>query len=395
MSDLDQVLADAVAKQDAPFLVAMTGNTAGITWSGAAGQRSPGQPAGIDTVFRIFSMTKAVGSMAAMMLMDRGQLSADATVESILPEFADVKLLDGFGPDGPTLRAPRVKATVRHLATHTSGLVYEFWNENMPRYMAASGALSILSGLTSSMNYPLQFEPGARWDYGIGIDWLGRVVERVSGQRIDQFCRDEIFTPLGMRDTACEVEPHMAARLAQVGIRGEDGHFSEYPLAPPSMPEFYGMGHALYSTAPDYMRFLRMVMNGGTLDGARVIGATGLASMLKNQIGDTPIGVLKTAVPPLSADAEFFPGLRKSHSMAFMRFEEDVPGMRQAGSQAWAGVLNSHYWFDAKSDVIGVLMTQSLPFAEPRFMATYEAFERAAYRQAHALAHAPAQPSHA
>ncbi len=393
MSKLDQVLESAVAKQDAPFLVAMTGNAAGTTWSGAAGERSPGQAATVDTVFRIFSMTKAVGSMAAMILMDRGQLSADATVESILPEFGELKLLDGVGPDGPRLRAPRVKATVRHLATHTSGLVYEFWNEDMPRYMAASGAVSILSGLTSSMNYPLQFEPGTRWDYGIGIDWLGRVVEKVSGRRIDAFCREEIFAPLGMRDTAFEVLPHMAARLAQVGIRGEDGRFSEYPLAPPSSPEFYGMGHALYSTAPDYMRFLRMVMNGGTLDGTRIISAAGLASMLTNQIGDTPIGVLKSAVPPLSADAEFFPGRRKSHSMAFMRFEESVPGMRQAGSQAWAGVLNSHYWFDPKSDVIGLLMTQSLPFVEPRFMATYEAFERAAYRQAYATPPAAAQSS--
>ncbi len=395
MSELDQVLESAVAKQDAPFLVAMTGNAAGATWSGAAGERSPGQAATVDTVFRIFSMTKAVGSMAAMILMDRGQLSADATVESILPEFGELKLLDGVSPDGPRLRAPRVKATVRHLATHTSGLVYEFWNEDMPRYMAASGAVSILSGLTASMNYPLQFEPGTRWDYGIGIDWLGRVVEKVSGQRVDAFCRDEIFGPLGMRDTAFEVEPHMAARLAQVGIRGEDGRFSEYPLAPPSSPEFYGMGHALYSTAPDYMRFLRMVMNGGTLDGTRIVSAAGLAAMLANQIGDTPIGVLKSVVSPLSADAEFFPGRRKSHSMAFMRFEEDVPGMRQAGSQAWAGVLNSHYWFDPKSDVIGLLMTQSLPFAEPRFMATYEAFERAAYRHAQAMSHAAAQPSHA
>ena len=382
MTELDQILEDAVAKQDAPFLVAMTGNTAGTTWSGSSGERSPGQPASIDTVFRIFSMSKAVGSMAAMILMDRGLLSADATVESILPEFAELKVLDGFDESGPRLRAPKVKATVRHLATHTSGLVYEFWNEDMPRYMVASGAVSILSGLTSSMNYPLQFDPGTRWDYGIGIDWLGRVVEKVSGKRIDRFCEEELFGPLGMHDTAFEVEAHTAARLSQVGIRGEDGHFSEYPLAPPPSPEFYGMGHALYSTAPDYMRFLRMVMNGGVLDGARVISAAGLASMLENQIGDTPVGGLKSAVPPLSADAEFFPGRRKSHSMAFMRFEEDMPGMRQAGSQAWAGVLNSHYWIDPKSDVVGLLMTQSLPFFEPRFMATFEAFERAVYRQA-------------
>jgi methyl acetate hydrolase len=238
MSELDTVIGEAVSKQDAPFLVAMTGNADGVTWSGAAGERSPGKPATVDTVFRIFSMTKAVGSTAAMILMDRGKLSPDATVESILPEFGSLKLLDGFGPDGPKLRAPRIKATIRHLATHTSGLVYEFWNADMPRYMEATGLPTVLSGLVASLNYPLQFEPGERWDYGPGIDWLGRVVEKVDGRRIDRFCREEIFDPLRMPDTRFEVEEHMASRLASVSMRGEDGKFADFALAPPSPPEF-------------------------------------------------------------------------------------------------------------------------------------------------------------
>ena len=384
MSELDKVISEAVSQQHAPFLVAMTGNADGITWSGAAGERSPGQAATLDTVFRIFSMTKAVGSTAAMILMDRGQINPDATVESIVPEFAALKVLDGFGPDGPKLRAPHVKATVRHLATHTSGLVYEFWNAEMPRYMEASGAQSILSGLLSAMNYPLLFEPGEQWNYGPGIDWLGRVVEKVDGRRIDRFCQEEIFDPLRMPDTRFEVDERMAPRLAAVSLRGEDGRFGDFALAPPSNPEFYGMGHALYSTAPDYMRFLRMVLNKGALDGKRIVSEAGLQRLLANQIGNTPIPLLKTAAPAITADAEFFPGRRKSHSMACMRVEEDIPGMRFAGSQGWAGVLNTHFWFDLKANLAGLLMTQSLPFVEPRFMSTYEAFERAAYRHVHA-----------
>ena len=385
MAELDRVIAEAVSKQDAPFLVAMVGRRDGVAWSGAAGERSAGQAADIDTVFRIFSMSKAVGSMAAMILMDRGLLSADATVESILPEFAEIKLLEGFGQDGPRLRSPRTKATVRHLATHASGLVYEFWNADMPRGMEATKAPTILSGLVNSLHYPLQFEPGTRWDYGVGIDWLGRVVEKIDGRRIDRFCREEIFAPLDMPDTHFEVEPHLAARLASVSMRGQDGRFADFELAPPANPEFYGMGHALYSTAPDFMRFLRMVLNRGALDGRRFLSEAGITAMLCNQIGDVPVGRLKSAVPALSADVEFFPGCRKSHSMAFMRFEEGITGMRSAGSQGWAGVLNSHYWFDPQADAIGLLMTQSLPFVEPRFMSTYEKFEQATYRhlQAH------------
>nr|AEM45135.1 hypothetical protein [uncultured organism] len=383
MAELDRILSDAVKAEHVPFVVGMVGNSGGSTWSGAAGEARAGLPAQADTVFRIFSMTKAVGSTAAMILIDRGKLSADTPVAEILPEFATKQVLDGFNADGsPRVRPPRTQATVRHLATHTSGLVYEFWNTDIPRYMQATGLPSILSGLRTGLDYPLLFDPGTRWDYGIGIDWLGQVVEKVDGRTIDRFCREEILEPLGMKDTRFEADPDIAPRLAGVRIRGEDGHFADFELAPPAKPAFYGMGHTLYSTAPDYMRFLRMYLNRGQLDGRRILSEAGLAAMLANQIGNTPIPLLKTAVPPVTADAEFFPGRRKSHSLAFQRIEEDVPGMRSAGSQFWAGVCNTHFWFDPAKDVAGIIMTQTLPFAEPRFMGVYEAFEKGAYRAA-------------
>jgi methyl acetate hydrolase len=381
MAELERILSDAVAAEHVPFVVGMTGNSTGTIWSGAAGNARAGVPAQVDTVFRIFSMTKAVGSTAAMILVDRGKLNPDTPVAEVLPEFGRKQVLEGFDADGkPRMRPPRTQATVRHLATHTSGLTYEFWNTDMPRYMQATGLPSILSGQRAGLDYPLLFDPGTRWDYGIGIDWLGQVVERVDGRTIDRFCREEILEPLGMRDTRFEPEPDLLPRLATVRMRGEDGHFADFELAPPAKPDFYGMGHALYSTAPDYMRFLRMFLNRGQLDGRRILSEAGLKSMLANQIGNIPIPLLKTAAPPVTADAEFFPGRKKTHSLAFQRIEEDVPGMRSAGSQFWAGVCNTHFWFDPAKDVAGLIMTQTLPFAEPRFMGLYEAFEKGAYR---------------
>ena len=379
MSNLNTILNNAVAAEDVPFVVAMTGNSGGVTWSGEAGERTPGVAATNDTVFRIFSMTKAVGSAAAMILIDRGQLSFDTPVEEILPEYAEIKVLDGFDGDTPRLRTPRTQATVRHLATHTSGFVYEFWNADIPRYMQATGHPTVISGLKASLNYPLAFDPGERWDYGLGIDWLGQMVEAVDGRRIDAFCREEIFEPLGMPDTNFEVTESMANRLAGVKIRGEDGQFADFEMAPPPNPEVYGMGHALYSTAPDYMRFLRMFLNKGELDGQRILSEASVEAMLANHIGDIRIGKMVSVAPPLTADTEFFPGFEKSHSFGFMRMEEDVPRMRSAGSQAWAGVLNSHYWFDPANDVAALIMTQTLPFVEPRFINLYETFERAVY----------------
>ena len=296
MSQLNDVIEQSVRAQDAPFLVAMVGDKDGIKWSGSSGDRAPGQKATQDTVFRIFSMTKAVGSTAAMILMDRGKLDPNTPVEAVIPEFAKIKVLDGFEGATPRLRAPRGKATVRQLATHTSGLVYEFWNPDIAKYLEVTKHPSILSGLKASLFYPLAFDPGERWDYGMGIDWLGQVVEAVDGRKIDQFCREEILDPLKMPDTRFEVEDRMTGRLSSVSIRGEDGKFADYPIAPPSRPEFYGMGHALYSTAPDYMRFLRMYLNKGQLDGKRLLSERAVETLLSNQIGDIKIGLLKTVV---------------------------------------------------------------------------------------------------
>lgn len=382
MSAFDDVLSRAVSSGAAPGVVAMAGSAAGVKWSGAAGERAPGQPMSEDAVFRIFSMTKAVGATAAMILADRGSLDLDAEVESILPEFAEIRVLDGFEGDRPRLRAPKTRATVRHLATHTSGFVYEFWNPDIPRWMTSAGHPTIISGLESALHYPLVFDPGTRWDYGIGIDWLGRVVEAVAGCKVDRFCQEEILGPLGMASTAFECEGKLVARLASVAARGEDGLLVPFELSPPAHPEFYGMGHSLYSTAGDYMRFLRMFMNKGSLDGHRVLSEQGVQRMLANQIGDLRVGKLTTAAPPISADVDLFPGTPKTHSLGFLRVEQDIPGMRSAGAQGWAGVLNTHYWFDPTRDVAGVIMTQTLPFADPRFMAVYQEFERAVYARA-------------
>lgn len=377
--DLQRVLDEAVAREDVPYAVGMTGNAGGVTWSGAAGEAAPGRKAGMDTVFRIFSMTKAVGSTAAMILIDRGEMAFDTPVEEVLPEFAEMRVLDGWDGDTPRMRAPKVKATARHLATHTSGLEYEFWNPGPGTYQAKTGAVSILSGLKSSMLYPMMTDPGTRWGYGPSIDWLGLMVEKVSGKRIDVFLKDEVFGPLGMADTDVEVRDHMAPRLAVVKARGEDGHFVDYPLGPPSNPEVYGMGHALYSTPSDYMRFLRMFLNRGALGGNRVLSEGAVTRMLENHMGPLTFEKMVTVAPPVTADFDPFEGTVKTHSFGFMRNEADIPGMRRAGSQSWAGVLNTHYWFDPDSDLAGLIMTQSLPFVEPRWMATYGAFERAAY----------------
>jgi CubicO group peptidase (beta-lactamase class C family) len=381
MTAKDTVLSRAVDRQDVPFVVGMVAKAAGPTYSGASGDAAAGLKASEDTVFRIFSMTKAVGSTAAMILVDRAKLNPETPVEEILPEFAKIQVLQGFDGDKPILRAPKTKATVRHLATHTSGLEYEFWNGEMANYLAKTGHPSILSGLKSAMFYPMMTDPGTRWGYGPSIDWLGLVVEKVDGRRIDKFCREEIFAPLGMKDTAFEVSDAMAKRLAAIKIRGEDGKFGPFDIAPPPNPEVYGMGHALYSTAPDYMQFLRMFLNRGTLGGNRVLSEKAVDWMLVDHMNGLTFQHMVTVAPAITADCDPFPGTKRTHSFGFFRNEVDIPGGRSAGSQSWAGVLNTHFWLDPKKGLAAVIMTQSLPFVEPRFTQLYADYEKAVYAE--------------
>lgn len=375
MNKLNDLMDKAVTDNAVPFAVAMTGNADGITFSGASGNAAEDRAAAEDTVFRIFSMTKAVGSVAAMMLIDSGKLKADTPVTEILPEWGELQVLERFDGNHPILRAPTTSATIQHLATHTSGMEYEFWNESVPTFMELTGHPTILSGLKQAMNYPLMSDPGTRWGYGPSIDWLGHVVEVVDGRRIDKFCQQEIFEPLGMVSSAFEPDG-LIDRLAGVSIRGEDGLFGPMEIAPPSNPEFYGMGHAMYSTAPDYIRFLRMILNKGQLDGNRVLSVDATAAMQTDHMAGLSFETMRSS-SPLTADVvlEGDP----THSFIAVTNRVDVPGKRSAGTQSWAGVLNSHFWVDPRKDLAAVLMTQSLPFVEKPFMDTYDAYERAVY----------------
>lgn len=379
MRQLQGILDEAVAAGDAPFLVGMAASGGGVLWQGAAGTAAPGRAAGPDTVLRIFSMTKAIGATAAMILLERGQIALDTPVTEILPDFAAVGVLEGWDGDTPRLRAPRRPVTLRHLASHSSGLEYETWNPKVADWLARSGHPPMRSGRRQALFYPLMSDPGTRWGYGIGIDWLGRVVEAVAGQPIDAFLRTELFDPLGMHDTDVVLRPDMAPRLAAAQARTAGGGFTPLTLPPPEAPEMHAMGHCLLSTAADYMRFLRMLLGRGRLDGVQLLAPETVAVMLQNHIGALRVGPMHSVNPRNSADVALFPGIPKTHSLAFLRVEADVPGMRRAGAQGWAGLLNTHCWIDPAADRAGLFLTQTLPFAEPRVMAAFARFERALY----------------
>jgi CubicO group peptidase (beta-lactamase class C family) len=375
MIALQGILDGAVAAGVAPGLGAAVITRDGETLSAAAGvlgldNHAPMTP---DTVVWIASCTKAITSVAALQLVERGLIDLDEPVGPRLPALAAPKVLTGFAADGaPILIPAQAPITLRRLLTHTSGLGYDFCCADLARYLEAVGGSLRGEG---EPDIPLMFEPGAAWLYGIGIDWAGRLIEAVSGQTLDAYVADHILTPLGMADTTFFPPPERAARQASVHQKLAEGGFAAIPFAMPPTRHFMMGGGGLYSTAEDYARFLGAILRGG----APLLGPETFARMMANQVGDIDAGALHSVQPALLNDFAPLAGLRPRHGLAGLINLDAVPAGRSSGALAWAGLANCYYWADPATGVAGVVMAQVLPFADPAILATFEAVERAAY----------------
>lgn len=341
------------------------------------GSGAPMQP---DSVVWIASMTKAITAAAAMQCVEQGKLSLDAPIASVLPALANKQVLEGFAADGsPRLRPARGAITLRHLLTHSSGFVYDMWNADMVRYLETTGTPGIISCQNAALNLPLAFDPGTAWDYGIGIDWAGKAVEAVSGMTLGRYFQANIFEPLGMRDTGFRIRDDQRPRLATVHARMPTG-VEPIEFAIPQEPEFEMGGGGLYSTVGDYLRFARMILGGGALDGVRVLAEPTVAAMRTHAMGDVRCRAMKSAVASATNDVEFLEGWQWGLSFAIN--PEPLSTGRSAGSLAWAGLANSYYWIDPKRQIAGVYATQLLPFFDAQAVALFGAFETAVYQSA-------------
>ncbi|MGH7094622.1 MAG: serine hydrolase domain-containing protein [Stellaceae bacterium] len=383
MSDstrIDALLSASVDRREIPGVVAMATSEHGLLYEGAFGVRKLPSGAAMtpDTVFRIASMTKAITSVAAMQLVEQGKLLLDAPVPDIDPGLSAPLVLDSFDAGGqPVLRPAKRPITLKHLLTHTAGFCYEQWNADLSRAVASLGMPQMASGKRAALRMPLMFDPGERWQYGINIDWVGRLVEEVGGQTLDACFAEHITGPLGMTDTGFAVSAAQRARQASVHQRHPDGILEAQPFEQAAPREFLAGGGGLYSTAGDYLRFLQMLLHGGTLNGARVLKPETVALMAENHIGELPAGVLKTNNKPLTNDVDFFPGQRVRWGLGYMLTLDPGPNGRSPNSLTWAGIFNTYYWLDPVRRVAGVILTQILPFADHRAVALYGEFERA------------------
>jgi methyl acetate hydrolase len=383
-SAIDAVLRDGVESGAVPNAVAIAADREGVIYEGAAGPRVAGGTDQVspDTHFRIMSMTKMVATVAALQLVEQGALDLDAPVEAYRPEFAQLQVLEGrpesADRDTPRLRAPASRATVRHLVTHTSGLGYWFWNADLARWQEETGTPFVTSGKEAAFTAPLVADPGTRFEYGINTDWLGRVVEAASGVPLDVAIAQGITGPLGMSETTFAPTDRQRANTTAIHVKGEDGRWADIGEILPAAPDFWAGGHGLYSTPRDYLKFQRALLGGGTFEDTTILKPATVEAAFTNQIGDLDFPAsIETADPRSSLG--FHPGPGYKWGYGLLLNTADVPGMRRAGSGAWAGLMNTHFWVDRTTGITGAIYSQSLPFVPEEALAVYNAFECAVY----------------
>jgi CubicO group peptidase (beta-lactamase class C family) len=380
-----EVAAAAVRSGQVPQLAVAAADRDGELLRVAVGPRTAGgdEPLAVDAVFRIASMTKVVTSVAALQLVERGRLGLDDPVARYLPEFGRLPVLTGFDDVGrPVLRPPVRAATVRDLLTHTAGLGYWFFDADVLRWHRWTGTPLMTSGKLASFETPLIADPGERFSYGTATDWLGRVVEQVAGVGLAAYFDAEVTGPLGMVDTTFRPSATQRTRLVPVHRRNAEGVWRGTDVDWPTDPDFFTGGHGLYSTAGDFLRFQRMLLCGGALDGVRVLGEATVAAIFRGQLGDRVFPArIATAHPASSADLVLGSGLDWGFGLVLTR--TDTPGGRAAGSGAWYGIHNTHFWVDRSGGITAAVYAQVLPFADSAVFAVLARVESALYTSWH------------
>jgi CubicO group peptidase (beta-lactamase class C family) len=329
------------------------------------------KPVQFDTIFRIASMTKPITSIAAMLLYEQGAFHLNTPVSQFIPAFQDVEVFAGETGDGLTLEKLTRPLTMRHLFTHTAGLSYG-WDPHHPvdklyQQMSEFGPrrdpkATLKDTVMALTRLPLHFQPGTRWKYSLSIDVIGHIVEIISGQSLDRFFEEQIFKPLGMIDTAFYVPSEKVSRLAKVyGHVGDNPQLEHIPVvfteALPHPPSHLIAGGGLFSTLPDYARFAQMLVNGGELDGVRLLSPTTVAMM---EINQAPA----EALPYGFADNDLYHA-GYGYSIG-MRVLMDVAATGMAGSLGefgWDGAFSTYFWIDRHEQLCGVLLTQHQPNA--------------------------------
>ncbi|KAL0934578.1 beta-lactamase [Colletotrichum truncatum] len=389
MNSLDAILAKhtaAVGQEDttdkllgATFFVV---NKDGILYSGSAGRRdhaldSPPWDAGTFTF--VASMTKIITATSIMQLVERGLVGLDDDIRDLAPQLKQMPILRGFtSEEEPILEDHDTPISLRTLLTHSAGLSYDAMDPSLQRWLKATSRKPSPQWSLESFITPFVFKPGESWCYGTAIDWVGFVLEKITGKTLGEYMTEDIFEPLGMKDTGFWPEklPHISGRISGWAYRdGDKSTLGPGPQPFPTEHEVESGGAGLHTTAQDYAKFLHALLTN------KIVSKETVDEMFRPQFNDELAKVQTEISLQLNATPQFEPNMKLNHGLTGFINMGDAPGKRKKGSMTWSGMCNSHWWMDRESGIAAALFVQILPFGDPIVIRLYDELERAVYSE--------------
>ncbi|KAF2802732.1 beta-lactamase [Mytilinidion resinicola] len=339
-------------------------------------------PFSLDSVCWVASMTKLYTAVAVMQLVEKGAIDLDDDVGKLIPELSNKDILKGFQKDKtPILRKSTKPITLRHLLTHSSGFCYDYFNRNIKKWSASVGRkIDYRLNTIESFNYPLLFEPGKGWEYGIGLDWAGRILEILSDCTLEEYMQRNIFESLGISSSTFYISDHpeLASRRAGIGFRSSPNEplTSRAEPAPSNLPLARG-GNGIYTTPNDYAKLLGALIN--TDNG--ILEPESLEEFFKPQLANPKhLQIFSDGPMHDSVFPEFPMKMAINHGLGGAVNMEDVPGKRRKGSMTWSGATGSRWFIDLETGIAAVMFTQVFPFGDHVVSQLYDELESALYR---------------
>ncbi|KIX99520.1 uncharacterized protein Z520_05096 [Fonsecaea multimorphosa CBS 102226] len=355
-------------------------------------------PFDADTTMAIFSCTKLITVIAALQLVEQGKISLSDPVEKYVPRISKIQVLDCVKTDAdgkpePVLRSPASKPTILHLMTHTAGFTYDFFDHATLAWRVSTGRAPMQYhsiGDWEDYETPLVVDPGTKYVYGIGIDWLGFVVQEVTGQALPDYLAEHVLKPLGMNDTGAKLPPGKKnIYLVHFDVPDGAGLVGVPDAKHNESPVTWGGGGFLYSTMNDYAKLLAAILNNGTslTTGNSVLKPETVKNflfkdLLGPEVDKSDVGEVRASIPQASLEGSLLPSIppeKRGWSAGLLMNHDDLPYGRKAGSGAWAGLGNLYYWIDPTTGIAGMICSSILPFLNPTVMRLFDELERVAY----------------
>ena len=383
---IDQFLENSIENLKVPSVAAIIVNPDKILYEGYYGVKNINTKEKINhnTLFRIASMTKPITSLATFQLIESGLIDLETNIEDISDKYKNIKIIDSFEKNNPIFYTIKNKIKIKHLLNHTAGFGYQIWDKKIDDLVNLNLISSLFDDGPGFLNSPILFNPGSEWKYGINIDVLGDLIEKITNQKLGNYMYANIFKKLDMTKTSFNPT---TADFENIALKHSKNKNNEYFIEDDELEfcnakkinSFHSGGGGLFSTPRDYSKFMQIYLNDGKFKNQFFLSEESFKKMTTNQIGKLNTTKLNSVKPEISNNYEFYPGVPKKFSYGFMINTKKTNEGRSKNSLSWQGLLNTFFWIDLENKIAASIFMQTLPHFSQETIDIFKNFEREIY----------------